>query len=187
MNLFKSALLGACCLIAVAPAQAIVYTGSHAIGTGSISISLTTDGTLGALAKSNITAWSFTMTNGGGTETIHTGNSAFTFLSGGAFQATATDIVFDYAAVGHMQWDNFGLGGNEAYCLATPAASFTCISSPPEEVMLVNGTLTEVDRAGRFVLGTTAAVPEPASWAMMIGGFGLLGAAARRRTTVAFA
>ncbi|HEV2568108.1 PEPxxWA-CTERM sorting domain-containing protein [Sphingomonas sp.] len=29
------------------------------------------------------------------------------------------------------------------------------------------------------------AVPEPATWAMMLGGFGLLGAAARRRRTVA--
>ena len=35
----------------------------------------------------------------------------------------------------------------------------------------------------------TAAVPEPASWAMMIGGFGMIGAALRRsrRTQVAFA
>jgi hypothetical protein len=34
-----------------------------------------------------------------------------------------------------------------------------------------------------------AAVPEPATWAMMIGGFGLIGAAARRRarTTIAYA
>jgi hypothetical protein len=31
---------------------------------------------------------------------------------------------------------------------------------------------------------TGPAVPEPATWAMMIGGFGLLGAAARRRTRV---
>ena len=30
-----------------------------------------------------------------------------------------------------------------------------------------------------------AGVPEPATWAMMLGGFGLLGAAARRRDTVA--
>lgn len=32
-----------------------------------------------------------------------------------------------------------------------------------------------------------AAVPEPASWTMMIAGFGLLGAALRRRTNVSFA
>jgi PEP-CTERM motif len=31
---------------------------------------------------------------------------------------------------------------------------------------------------------TTAAVPEPASWALMIAGFGLVGGAMRRRTTV---
>jgi hypothetical protein len=31
----------------------------------------------------------------------------------------------------------------------------------------------------------TAPVPEPATWAMMIGGFGLLGAAARRRRRIA--
>jgi hypothetical protein len=32
-----------------------------------------------------------------------------------------------------------------------------------------------------------SAVPEPATWAMMLGGFGLLGAAARRRTRTTFA
>lgn len=37
-------------------------------------------------------------------------------------------------------------------------------------------------------LSGVAAVPEPASWAMMLGGFGMLGGALRRRrTTVAFA
>jgi hypothetical protein len=37
--------------------------------------------------------------------------------------------------------------------------------------------------------GTTSAVPEPATWAMMISGFGLLGASMRRKTrsTVAYA
>nr|WP_243451582.1 PEPxxWA-CTERM sorting domain-containing protein [Polymorphobacter fuscus] len=33
-------------------------------------------------------------------------------------------------------------------------------------------------------VGAPGAVPEPASWAMMIGGFGLVGAASRRRRTV---
>lgn len=36
-------------------------------------------------------------------------------------------------------------------------------------------------------LTITSDVPEPASWAMMIGGFGLVGAAMRRRRTAAFA
>jgi hypothetical protein len=35
-----------------------------------------------------------------------------------------------------------------------------------------------------LTIGTTGAVPEPASWAMLIAGFGLVGAAARRRRAV---
>ncbi len=42
------------------------------------------------------------------------------------------------------------------------------------------------DRSAAFSLDSaTAAVPEPASWAMMIIGFGLVGAARRRRVAVA--
>ncbi len=38
-----------------------------------------------------------------------------------------------------------------------------------------------------LTIGTTGAVPERASWAMMIAGFGLTGAAMRRRRAVAVA
>lgn len=37
---------------------------------------------------------------------------------------------------------------------------------------------------GQFAYGTAASVPEPAAWAMMIAGFGLVGAAMRRRTAM---
>ena len=45
------------------------------------------------------------------------------------------------------------------------------------------------DRLGSVTLAPAAAgaVPEPASWAMMVGGFGLLGGAMRRRRAVAHA
>ena len=41
-------------------------------------------------------------------------------------------------------------------------------------------------RWGQYVVAVNAAVPEPATWAMMIAGFGMVGFAARRssRTTV---
>jgi hypothetical protein len=46
-----------------------------------------------------------------------------------------------------------------------------------------------VDRIEGAVEPAVAAVPEPASWAMMVGGFGLIGAATRRRqrTNIRFA
>lgn len=37
-----------------------------------------------------------------------------------------------------------------------------------------------------FGSGAVAAVPEPSAWAMMIGGFGLIGATQRRRSKIAF-
>jgi hypothetical protein len=60
---------------------------------------------------------------------------------------------------------------------------------------LVGAVFVNDDRAiDAFKFGTlkvtpTGAVPEPATWAMMIGGFGAIGAAMRmrRRTTVSFA
>jgi hypothetical protein len=38
--------------------------------------------------------------------------------------------------------------------------------------------------AGLYVAATTGAVPEPATWAMLIAGFGMVGAAMRRRAAV---
>jgi hypothetical protein len=46
--------------------------------------------------------------------------------------------------------------------------------------LVVTGTTT-VDSSFSGTIGFTAAVPEPASWALMIGGFGLVGGAMRRR------
>ena len=43
-----------------------------------------------------------------------------------------------------------------------------------------NGTVFKLSDTG-FVLPGAGSVPEPASWALMIGGFGLVGAAARRQ------
>ncbi|MBT2189356.1 lamin tail domain-containing protein [Sphingobium nicotianae] len=45
----------------------------------------------------------------------------------------------------------------------------------------------DLGNPGRYPFTATAAVPEPATWAMMIGGFALIGAAARRKRTVSFA
>lgn len=51
--------------------------------------------------------------------------------------------------------------------------------------------LTTADPLGlsydNFSFQVSNAVPEPATWAMMIGGFGLVGAAMRRRQRVAYA
>lgn len=55
---------------------------------------------------------------------------------------------------------------------------------------LLTGTfaLTQVEGGGKYTLTVTeqaaAAVPEPATWAMMLAGFGMVGFGLRRRSTV---
>jgi len=49
------------------------------------------------------------------------------------------------------------------------------------------GTPSDLANPGRFPVVPTAAVPEPATWAMMILGFGFIGASARRTRKQAFA
>ncbi len=55
------------------------------------------------------------------------------------------------------------------------------------QAQLANGTLIDAYN-GQFIPGnwtlTETAVPEPASWALLVAGFALVGVAARRRTTV---
>lgn len=41
--------------------------------------------------------------------------------------------------------------------------------------------VTTTNQGAGFAVGSAAAVPEPAAWALMIGGFGLVGTALRRR------
>lgn len=94
------------------------------------------------------------------------------------------------------------IGGNTAYtqgtmignmlsCSASTCDSGTMVSAiahstPFSETVAYNFNITN----GRIQANTqiSAAVPEPATWGMMIVGFGLMGGALRRRkTTVAFA
>jgi len=49
----------------------------------------------------------------------------------------------------------------------------------------VSGTTTALSSSFSGTIAFTAAVPEPASWALMIGGFGLVGGVMRRRAKVA--
>jgi hypothetical protein len=66
-------------------------------------------------------------------------------------------------------------------------------STPPVRIISGPATLPEYEASGtaRYIYNPIGAVPEPASWAMMISGFGLIGGALRRqrkvKTTVRFA
>jgi hypothetical protein len=53
-----------------------------------------------------------------------------------------------------------------------------------DTLFALNNASTNVDAKFKLLSEPNSAVPEPATWAMMIGGFGLIGAAMRRRRKV---
>jgi hypothetical protein len=171
-------------------AQATTYVSSHAVGTGSVQLSITTDDTLGVLEEDNIVDWTISMTNLGTTFTLlgpASGDNSRIEIDGNAFKATATDLTFDFSAAGALVlFQSTGLG-RELYCLQGAAACFDN-GGGAEFVSPVAGFTgsARVARIGEQGVAAVA-VPEPASWGLMLVGFAGLGALLRARRSAAVA
>ena len=165
-------------LVPVYAADATTYTASRAVGTqGSVNLSITTDSVIGNVAASDITAFTITITDLAtpGTFTLTQGNAQVGITGG--LTATATALSFDFSSNFYALFQNPSLGSAQNfYCLA----GGLCGKYTNAENLLVGSNYDNVQtnaRRGVTVVATaaTATVPEPASWAMFIGGFGLIG------------
>ncbi len=186
------AVLAATSAFAAMPALAqVTYIGTHSVGTGSVTLSLTTDGTIGALAKGNMLDWSILLDLDGTSVELNSKNSQFGSFVGTSLQATAGQILFDFGGNGTIQWNNYNTGNKSAYCMDAVNSFYSCVGGLGSEIVQVDGPIVTQKRSDLFVLGAvpSGAVPEPAAWGMVIGGFGLAGMATRRRvrTKIAYA
>lgn len=120
--------------------------------------------------------------NGNTTQTL-----VLTFANAvSAFALNAGAVSGPWAITANGQSVNYGGNGSDntkSYYGITGVGDFTTATvtfAPNDYLFLDNFTYKAV--------GAAAAVPEPASWAMMIGGFGMIGATlrSRRRTSVVF-
>jgi hypothetical protein len=163
-------------------ADAITYVANRAVGTGSVDLSISTDGTLGALDVGNITDWSITVSEGGDSFTLNPGNSG-QLINGGVF-ASATDLVFDFSGSNFWLIQTPGTGSGQPFWCVQGNGCFD-FAGPGEGVLASfdDFTFTRSDYQGQVVIASAGAggIPEPATWALMIAGFGLVGAAVRRR------
>ncbi|TRW17119.1 PEPxxWA-CTERM sorting domain-containing protein [Glacieibacterium frigidum] len=158
------------------PAAALVYTGTRTVGVNTATISITTDGSFGVLTEANITDFFVTLTSPSRTTSVAYADQA-PQLSGGGLSASDRHLTFDFASDGFFAMLFFGRG---AYCLDGAASAVTCLGQAPSETVLFFGPGGNVTapRTGTAIIASTA--PEPASWALLITGFGLVGAAMRR-------
>jgi hypothetical protein len=181
----RTLLLALAASLVALSAQATTYVSSHAVGTGSVELSITTDDTIGVLDEDNILDWTISMTNLGTTFTLFgpaSGDNSTVRIDGNAFKATATNLTFDFNATNALVlFQSTGLG-RELYCLQGKA----CFDNGggAEFVSPVAG-FTGSARLARSGEQFVASVPEPATWGLMLLGFGGLGGLLRaRRSTL---
>jgi hypothetical protein len=115
------------------------------------------------------------------------GSLVFTLSDFIDVDAPSPVIVFDYAGYTGLtevfftgfDGENFLVTGVNLLGFDCPVAGCFLLATGPD--------LENVYAAGTLTTESTGAVPEPASWAMLIAGFGLTGAAMRRRSRTAAA
>lgn len=178
-----SYLVGALALFAApSVANATTYVKNGTLGsTGAYNLSVTTDNTIGVLSASNITAWNIFVSDGTSNFTLTQLNS--TAGSGGGLSATATDLLFNFSGGGYFLFQNPTSGsGGPFFCWqgngcfdfgggGTGLGPVSCCGSI--QVTRFQGTQIVASVAG-------GAVPEPATWGMMLLGFAGIGVAVRR-------
>jgi hypothetical protein len=190
----KSALVGAMfagamALCAVTPSKAnpIIYNVNLTIGSGSVTGTITTDGTLGVLAKADITDWNLTLSDGTHTQTLLDNSQSVENIRGTGVSATAgglffnlsstdnpSDFIFSYPSVAFVCWN--GANGNCANGLNS--ASFLFVDPSHENVVPGTGSI-------EIGVASTAAVPGPLVGTglpgLILAGGGLLGWWRRKR------
>jgi len=191
----RNLLCGAIALLAfaaTAASAATTYVASRDVGSGFLNLSITTDDTLGVLATANILDWDITVTNGLDTFRLQGPgglNNSQRRVEGSALTATASDLLFDFSSnvfqAFLVQTPDLG-SGLQGWCVGTRR---TC-SEPAVEAIIADtsGTITVTPRTGNQIIASVAGplgVPEPTTWALMIGGFGMAGAALRSRRRIA--
>jgi hypothetical protein len=171
-----------------AAAADTTYVASRAVNVGHVDLSITTDGDVGILTTADIVDWTVVVSDGADSFSLQgpagANNSAF-LLVGSGLTATASELFYNFDSVGGaflIQTPNTG-SRLQAWCV-----TFGSCGLGAGEIIIPDAHQTTAFQSysgNQIIASATAGVPEPASWALTIGGFGVAGTALRRRRNAA--
>lgn len=177
-----SALVALLAGAASANAATITYDVDQIIGAGSVTGTVTTDGTIGPLAAGDFTAWSLLLTGAmGATFRLDPANSqVYEQTTDDDVVATKSKITFNFSGTdnGYLLFQEGTVHlGQQYWCNAT--FSGICLQGKSvSSVVYPDSNFQNIAASGTQVI---AGVPEPSTWFLMALGFAALGTGAARR------
>lgn len=170
-------------LLAAVPAAAITYNVNVGDSTlGAVGF-IKTDGTIGTIGTANIVDWQFALADNGVNFTLNGAANSQRLVQGATLTATASGLFFDFSGTGLALFQNPSIGSGQNFICFV--GNGVC-GGAGNRISITTSTFGDgIAQRGLQQIGVASgAVPEPASWAMLIAGFGLVGAVSRRRQAV---
>jgi hypothetical protein len=87
-----------------AAADAIIYNVNRTVVLGSVTGTITTDGTIGTLATNDITSWNLTLNGPAASPFNLTNLNSGVEIIGNDLSADATNLYFDFSGPSGLQW-----------------------------------------------------------------------------------